>query len=280
MDRAEKFEYLKTCIAAKERILVAYSGGVDSSLLAAVAHDALGEDALAVILDSQIMPRRELEHAKELAEFLGLNYRVAEFPILKEGSFCSNPANRCYICKKRSAAILKSIARAEGISSIADGVNLSDYDDYRPGIAASDEEGTWHPFVDAAITKEDIRALAKCLGLPVWNKPSSACLASRIPYGQPITPESLRMVDEAEQYLMGLGFLTLRVRCHGRLARIELAVEDMARAMICRDEIARTLKAIGFYYVALDLEGFRRGSMNESLIEDGHAKEALWTSGR
>ncbi|HPS91768.1 MAG TPA: ATP-dependent sacrificial sulfur transferase LarE [Methanothrix sp.] len=280
MDRAEKFEDLKTGIAAKERVLVAYSGGVDSSLLAAVAHDALRGDALAVILDCDTMPRRELEHAKELAELLGLNYRVAEFPIMKEEQFCGNPANRCYICKKRSAAILKSIARAEGISCIADGVNLSDYNDYRPGIAACDEEGIWHPFVDAAITKEDIRILAKGLGLPVWNKPSAACLASRIPYGQPITQGSLRMVDEAEQYLMSLGFLTHRVRCHGRLARIELLVQDMARAMVCRDEIARKFKAIGFDYVALDMEGFRSGSMDESLMKDGPAKEALWTSGR
>jgi uncharacterized protein len=280
MHRADKLENLTTGIAARERIVVAYSGGVDSSLLAAVAHSALGEDALAVILDCQIMPRRELEDAKRLAELLGLNYRVAEFPILKEEQFCSNPANRCYICKKRSAAILKSIALAEGISCIADGVNLSDYDDYRPGIAACDEEGIWHPFVDAAITKEDIRALAKGLGLPVWNKPSTACLASRIPYGQPITLEGLRMVDEAEQCLMSLGFLTLRVRSHGRLARIELAVQDMARAMICRDEIASNLKAIGFDYVSLDLEGFRSGSMDESLMKDGFAKEALWTSRR
>jgi uncharacterized protein len=272
MNRPDKLEDLKTSIKKKERILVAYSGGVDSSLLAAVAHDALGKDALAVILDSQTMSRSELENARELAGSLGLNCRVAEFPILKEGQFCSNPANRCYICKKRSAAILKRIARTEGISCIADGVNLSDYDDYRPGIAACDEEGIWHPFVDAAITKEDIRAVAHDLGLPVWNKPSAACLASRIPYGQPITSEGLRMVDEAEQYLMSQGFLTLRVRSHGRLARIELLVQDMARAMISRDEIASKLKAIGFDYVALDLEGFRSGSMDESLMRDGSAK--------
>ena len=275
MNRAEKFEDLKTSIAAKERIIVAYSGGVDSSLLAAVAHDALGEDALAVILDCETMPRRELLSAIGQAELLGINYRVAEFPIMKEEQFCSNPANRCYICKKRSSAILKSIAQEEGISCIADGVNLSDYDDYRPGIAACDEEGIWHPFVESAITKEDIRALAKGLCLPVWNKPSAACLASRIPYGQRITQEGLRMVDEAEQYLMGQGFLTLRVRSHGSLARIELAVQDMSRAMTCRDEISRKLKSIGFDYVALDLEGYRSGSMDESLMKDGCAKEAL-----
>ena len=180
MNRADKLEDLKKRIAEKGKLLVAYSGGVDSSLLARVAHDVLGDRALAVILDSETMPRSELLQAIALAKSLGLNYRVAEFSILKEEQFLQNPVTRCYICKKKSAAVLKSIAEEEGISCIADGVNLSDYRDYRPGIAACDEEGIWHPFVDAAITKEDIRVLAKSLGLPVWNKPSSACLASRI----------------------------------------------------------------------------------------------------
>jgi uncharacterized protein len=265
MNQADKLEDLKKRIAEKGKLLVAYSGGVDSSLLAKVAHDVLGDKALAVILDSESMPRVELENAKVLAEFLGLNYRVAEFSILREEQFLQNPVTRCYICKKKSAAVFKSIAEEEGISCIADGVNLSDYGDHRPGITACDEEGIWHPFVDAAITKEDIRAMAQGLGLPVWNKPSSACLASRIPYGEPITPENLRMVEEAEEYLKSLGFLQLRVRSHGRVARIELLKQDMGRAMNCRDEIARMLKTIGFDYVALDLEGFRSGSMNEVL---------------
>ncbi len=267
MNQADKLEDLKKRIAEKGKILVAYSGGVDSSLLARVAHDALGGNALAVILDSIVMPRSELLSAKELASSLGLNCRIAEFPILNDEQFCTNPVTRCYICKKRSAALLKSIARQEGINCIADGVNLSDFRDYRPGIAACDEEGIWHPFVDAAIAKEDIRALAHNLGLAVWNKPSAACLASRIPYGQTITPESLRMVQEAEEYLRSLGFLQQRVRSHGRVARIELQKQDMARAMKCREEIAKTLKAIGFDYVALDLQGFRSGSMDEGLMK-------------
>ncbi len=268
MNRAHKLEDLKKRIAEKGKLLVAYSGGVDSSLLAKVAHDVLGDKALAVILDSRAMPKGELENARMLAASLGLNYRVAEFSILREESFLHNPVTRCYICKKKSAAVLKSIAAEEGISCIADGVNLSDYGDYRPGIAACDEEGIWHPFVDAAITKEDIRAMAQGLGLPIWNKPSSACLASRIPYGESITPENLRMVEEAEEYLKSLGFLQLRVRVHGRVARIELLKQDLARAIDGRDDIAKTLKTIGFDYVALDLEGFRSGSMNE----------VLWTS--
>jgi uncharacterized protein len=267
MNRADKLEDLKKRIAEKGKLLVAYSGGVDSSLLARVAHDALGGNALAVILDSIVMPRSELLSAKQQAMALGLNYRIAEFSILKDEQFCTNPVTRCYICKKKSSAVLKRIAREEGVGCIADGVNLSDFRDYRPGIAACDEEGIWHPFVDAAITKEDIRALAHKLGLAVWNKPSAACLASRIPYGQTITPESLRMVEEAEEYLKSLGFLQHRVRSHGRLARIELQKQDMVRAINCRDEIAKMLKAIGFDYVALDLEGFRSGSMDEGLMK-------------
>lgn len=274
MNRADdKLEDLKKRIAKKGKLLVAYSGGVDSSLLARVAHDVLSDRALAVILDSETMPRSELLQAIALAKSLGLNYRVAEFSILKVEQFLQNPATRCYICKKKSAAVLKSIAAEEGMSCIADGVNLSDYGDYRPGIAACDEEGLWHPFVEARITKEDIRVLAKSLDLSVWNKPSSACLASRIPYGEPITQESLRMVEEAEEYLKSRGFGQLRVRVHGRMARIELLKQDMAKAIESSDEIARMLKAIGFDYVALDLQGFRSGSMNE-----GSLKEVLWTS--
>jgi uncharacterized protein len=268
MNQTDKLKDLKKNIAEKEKLLVAYSGGVDSSLLASVAHDVLSDKALAVILDSEIMPRGELEKARELAESMGLNYRVAEFTIIGEEQFFQNPATRCYICKKKSAALLKSIAAAHGISCIADGVNLSDYRDYRPGIAA--EEGILHPFVDAKMTKEDIRALAQSLGLPVWNKPSSACLATRIAYGEPITQEGLRMVEEAEDYLKSRGFGQLRVRAHGRIARIELLEQDMTSAIDGSNEMAKMLKTIGFDYITLDLEGFRSGSMNE----------VLWTSKR
>jgi pyridinium-3,5-biscarboxylic acid mononucleotide sulfurtransferase len=270
MNPTIKLEDLKKKISEKGKLLVAYSGGVDSSLLASVAHEVLGDKALAVILDSETMPRSELLQAVAFAKSLGLNYRAAEFSILADEQFMHNPATRCYICKKKSAAVLKNIAAKKGINCIADGVNLSDYGDYRPGIRACDEEGIWHPFVDAAITKEDIRALAHSLGLPVWNKPSSACLATRIAYGQTITLESLRMVEDAEERLKRLGFLQLRVRVHGSMARIELQKPDMARAIDDCDEIAGMLKAIGFDYVALDLEGLRSGSMNE----------VLWTSRR
>lgn len=265
MSQATKLADLKNRIAGKGRLLVAYSGGVDSSLLARVANDVLGDSALAVVLDSDMLARCELEQARELAESLGLNYVVAKFSILTDEDFSQNPANRCYICKKKSADILKSIAREKGIDCIADGVNLSDYQDYRPGILACDEEGIWHPFVESGITKEDIRSLAQSLGLANWNKPSSACLSSRIPYGERITESNLGMVEEAEGYLKRLGFGQLRVRAHGQLARIELPKLEAEKALLCRDEIAVRLKAIGFKYVTLDLEGFRTGSMNEVL---------------
>ena len=201
---------------------MAFSGGVDSSLLAKVAHDVLGDNALAVILDTETMPRSELGYALDLAKALGLNCLVERYCMLDDAQFTCNPATRCYICKKEAARRLRDVARARGIGCIADGVNLSDYRDYRPGIKACDEEGIWHPFVEAGISKDDIRAQAREMGLPVWNKPSSACLSSRIPYGERITEDNLRMVEEAEEFLKSRGFVQLRVRAHGKMARIEL----------------------------------------------------------
>jgi pyridinium-3,5-biscarboxylic acid mononucleotide sulfurtransferase len=268
MKYTDTLEYLRKRIKEKECLLVAFSGGVDSSLLAKVAKDVLGEKSLSIILDSETMPRSELKLAEEMAESLGLNYRVAKFSILTDEKFIENPATRCYICKKKSAGVLSKIANQEGISCIADGVNLSDYKDFRPGIEACNEEGIWHPFVDAGMTKEDIRTMALSQGLANWNKPSSACMSSRIPYGEKITEENLGMVEEAEDYLKSQGFIQLRIRAHGRMARIELQKPDMQRALDLSDEIAKKLQDIGFKYVALDLVGFRSGSMNE----------VLWTS--
>jgi uncharacterized protein len=267
---SHKLEDLKKGIAEKGKLLVAYSGGVDSSLLAKVASDVLSENALCVLLDSETLPRSELKNAEELAKSLGLNFRIAKYSMLEDEEFVENPVVRCYLCKKKSAGVLKSIAKAKSISCIADGVNLSDYEDYRPGIRACGEEGIWHPLVEAQMTKQDIRDICREMGLPFWNKPSSACLSSRIPYGHRITEENLRMVEEAEDYLKGLGFGQLRARCHGKLARIELPREDTERALNFRDDIARKLKSLGFDYVTLDLEGFRSGSMNE----------VLWTAPR
>jgi len=266
MNAVKKLEALKQSLCEKKRLLISFSGGVDSSLLAALAKDALGEGALAVILASETMPESEVASAQALASNMGLACRTVRFSILECREFAANPANRCYICKRMSALQLKGIAAEVGIECIADGINLSDYQDWRPGIAASDEDGIWHPFVQARLAKEDIRLLAKTLNLPVWNKPASACLASRIPYGEAITADQLKMIGEAEEALRKLGFVQMRVRCHGRLARVELSDPEISRAVQIRQKIVNKLRAAGFDYVALDLQGYRSGSMNEVLI--------------
>ncbi len=267
---SHKLEDLKKRIAEKGKLLVAYSGGVDSSLLAKAASSVLGENALCVLLDTETLPRSELKNARDLAKSLDLNFQIAKYSILDDQEFVKNPATRCYLCKKKSAQVLKSIAKAKRISCIADGVNLSDYEDFRPGIRACSEEEIWHPLAEAQMTKQDIRDIAWEMGLPFWNKPSSACLSSRIPFGHMITEENLKMVEEAEDYLRDLGFGQFRARCHGNLARIELSREDTERALSFRDEIAQRLRGLGFDYVTIDLEGFRSGSMNE----------VLWTAPR
>lgn len=265
MECSDKLLELKKKIAKKGKLLISFSGGVDSSLLAKVAGDVLGENALCVILDSETMPKSEVEKAEELAGSFGINCLVVKYSIINNPDFIKNPLNRCYICKKTSARTLKIVAAEKGITCIADGVNLSDFGDYRPGIMASNEEGIWHPFVEAGISKEDIRKLAKQMGLSFWDKPSSACLASRIPYGDQITAANLAMAETAEDYLKRLGHKQVRVRVHGCVARIEVPEDEMEKVLLSKDRIARELKAAGFKYVALDLQGFRSGSMNEVL---------------
>jgi pyridinium-3,5-biscarboxylic acid mononucleotide sulfurtransferase len=268
MHRSDKLEDLRNLIGRRERLLVSFSGGVDSTLLAYLAKDILKDNSLCVVLDSETLPRSELQKALELAKSLNLNCLVAIFSVLIDEEFRRNSPERCYTCKKIAAKRLKDLSGKYGFNAIADGVNLTDYGDFRPGIEACEEEGIWHPFVDAKITKEDIREIARDLGLPNWNKPSSACLSSRIPYGEEITAGNLGLVEVAEEYLRSLGFEQVRVRNHSSMARIELPGRDMERALKLRDKIAGKLKDIGYRYVTLDLQGFRSGSMNE----------VLWTS--
>jgi len=265
MDWNDKLGKIRAKIAEKDKILVAFSGGVDSSLLAKIGRDILGENALCIILDSETLPRSELKYAEKLARSLCLKYEVVKCSLLTDEEFLKNPPNRCYYCKRSSFKMLKSMAEERGINCIADGMNLSDYDDYRPGIAACDEMEIWHPFVDAGISKEEIRDIARNMGLPFWNKPSSACLSSRIPYEERITIENLKMVELAEDFLKCRGFGQLRVRAHGNLARIELLGNDIEKALHFKGEISKELKSIGFSHVTLDMEGFRSGSMNEVL---------------
>jgi uncharacterized protein len=261
----DKLDRLKDILRADDRILIAFSGGLDSSFLAAVAAGVLGEGVLLVTLDSAAIPRSELREAVEIARSLGLRHRVVPFEILEAEGVADNPPHRCALCKRAASRLLKRIAAEAGINRVADGVNLSDYGEYRPGIGASDEEGLIHPLAEAGMTKSDIRLLAKEMGLPFSDKPATACLATRVPYGEAITPEKLRMAEEAEDLIRGLGISGARVRVHGPMARIEVPSADLERALSRRIEIAGGLKKIGFSYVALDLEGYRPGRMDEAL---------------
>lgn len=247
-------------------LLVAFSGGVDSTLLAVLARDALGGKSRCVLLDSPVVPRAAVEQARKLAIDLGLGLDIITVPHLENETFCNNPENRCYHCKKISAGYLRQRAAELGLACIADGTNLSDTHEHRPGLLASTEEGIVHPFIETGCTKQDIRDIARECGLAIWQKPSAACLSSRIPYGDLITGEKLRMIEEAEAYLAAHKFGQLRVRLHGKIARIEVHKEMMGRILEQMDDISAYLRSLGFSYVTLDLEGYRSGSMDEVLV--------------
>jgi uncharacterized protein len=264
---AAAYEALLAAMAHRGRVLVAYSGGVDSGLVAKVAYDALGDDALAVITDAETLSRRELDEAVAEAKEIGIDLRVVPVSELAREDYRRNLPNRCYFCRKELADVLLPIQRDGGFAAVADGINLSDLGDHRPGIRAMDEEGFWHPLVEAGMTKDDVRALAKALGLSFWAKPSNACLSSRIAYGEVITLEKLRQVEEAENLLRSLGFGPCRVRHHGAIARIEVRAEDLPRLLSpeIAGRVEEGLRELGFVYVTADLRGYRSGSMNDVL---------------
>lgn len=259
-----KYEALKRQIEIRGSMLIAFSGGLDSSLLAAVATKVLGKNVHCIFIDSPLVPRASVSEARRIAHELGLTLEIVRNTNLDD-DVRRNPPDRCFYCRKADAKILKRRARELGLSCVADGINLSDQGEHRPGIAASSEEGIIHPFIDAGITKDDIRSIAREMGFDFWNKPSDACLASRFPYGEEIVEDNLKKVEKGEEYLHSIGFRVARVRLHAGIARIEVEPKDIARIVTMSREIVQKFRALGFSYITLDLEGYRSGSMDEVL---------------
>jgi pyridinium-3,5-biscarboxylic acid mononucleotide sulfurtransferase len=266
---SEKLQRLEAIFREMDRALVAYSGGIDSTLTARIAHGVLGDRALAVTAVSPSLLPEDLEDAKIQALEMGMTHRLIETHEMDNPSYTSNPINRCYFCKSELYDTLKPLAQEWGYSYIVDGVNADDLKDYRPGIQAAKERGTRSPLAEVGITKLEVREIARYLGLPWWDKPAQPCLSSRFPYGEAITVEKLRRVGQAERYLRNLGWATLRVRSEGDAARIELPAEQIPNfvAQTHLEELVQQFQAYGFVYVTLDLEGFRSGKLNQVLTK-------------
>jgi len=253
----DRYDGIVRAARAKRRVLVAYSGGVDSGLVARIVHDAIGDGALAVLADTESLARRELDAARAQAEEIGIPLRVLRASELASEDYRRNPANRCYFCREGLADALVPVARREGFGAIADGINVSDLGDVRPGIRAMDAAGFWHPLVEAGLAKAGVRALARDIGLSFWDKPSNACLSSRIPHGTPITVELLRQVEAAEDYLRDRGFRQVRVRHRGATARIEVLPEDVPRLRSIQGELEDVLRSLGYRETEIAPEGYR-----------------------
>ena len=263
----EKLNKLKMILKDMGSVLIAYSGGVDSTYLLAVSKEVLGEDVLAVTARSETYPLREYQQAKGIVEQLQVNHLTITTQELEYPNFATNPTNRCYFCKKELFTKLKKIAEKHHMINIADGSNADDVHDFRPGMQALEELRVRSPLKEAGLTKKDIRLLSRQLNLPTWDKPAYACLSSRFPYGTQITIDNLQMVEEAENFLYDLGFKQVRVRHHDTIARIEITPE-LIRNVVTDDvrlRIVEKLKKIGYHYVTLDIEGYRTGSLNEVL---------------
>ncbi len=263
----DKLKLILNALEKRRSVLVAFSGGVDSSVLAMLAYRALGDRAIAVTADSQTLAPGELECAKEVAREIGIRHIVIPYDELGEPGFANNPVDRCYHCKKGLIRELKKLAAEHGVDTIIEGTNISDLKNHRPGHMAVVEEGIYNPFVDFKVTKEEIREMAHKLGLSVADKPSMACLSSRFPYGQAITMEALRRVGAAEDFLKKAGFKVVRVRDHNGIARIEIMPDEMTCFLKMREDVVSEFKRLGFSYVTLDLMGFRSGSMDEIFAE-------------
>ena len=262
-----KKEKLISIIKKYDNLIVAFSGGVDSTFLLQTADEVIQENVIAVTAKSPIHPERETEFTKKFAKRLGIKHIVIKSREMSRPDFVANTKERCYICKKMLAQDLLKLASEMGVSNIAHGANMDDLDDYRPGFKAAVEMGIIAPLMDAGMTKKDIRMLSKKMDLDTWDKPSMACLASRIPYGTLITDEALSKIDRAEQFVLSLGFISCRVRYHNEVARIEVNPEDFEKLIDekTRMAIINKFKEIGLLYISMDLEGYVQGSMNRSI---------------
>ena len=262
-----KLEKLKVYIKDLGSLAVGFSGGVDSSLMLYVAHEVLGEKAVAVTAVDASIPGREINEAKEFCEKYGIRQIICDVDPFKEAEFRHNGPDRCYFCKRGIFSEIKKIAKDNGIEYTAEGSNVDDMGDYRPGLKAVEELSVKSPLREAGLTKADIRAISKELGLPTWSKPAYACLASRFVYGEEITEEKLEMIDRAEQFLIELGFTEERVRIHGNIARIEVPAKDIERLAEeeTREAVYEYFKQLGFMFVTLDMHGYRLGSMNATI---------------
>jgi uncharacterized protein len=261
----DKMQQIKEELASKRRVLVAFSGGVDSSVLAALAYEALGDNALAVTVNMYSLPAGELQRAKDVAREIGIKHKVVDFDEFNVPGFVENSSDRCYHCKQSVLETLYRVADEGGYEVVIEGTNITETRGHRPGMQAVEEmaDRIMSPFLQFAVTKDEIRQMAEYIGLSIAFKPSSPCLASRIPYGKKITVEIIARVRSAEEYLSSMGFTQFRVRDHGDVARIEVKPSDLPAVLQRKDDIVNELKRLGFHYVALDLEGFRSGSLDE-----------------
>ena len=261
----EKLQHLKSIIRGCDSAVIAFSGGVDSSLVCAVAHEVLDDQAVAVTAISQTYPPGEVEWAKKVAAHIDIKHMTIITNELEDPNFAANPPKRCYYCKGELLRKLDGVRRELGFETIFDGTNSDDFSDYRPGLRALREFGVVSPLAEAGLTKEEVRELAINYGLPNADKPANPCLASRVPFGQEISPQKLERIARGEEFIRSLGFRVVRVRDHGELARVEVSKEELPRARELEQEIVGTLKGLGFTSAILDPRGYRMGGANELL---------------